>query len=167
MRHDGVIKLTRDQLSIYLHDHLAAATFGAELARRAQRQNEGGPYGDYLADLATQIDEDRVQLEAFIERLGAGRDELKTLLAWTGEKVGRLKLNGRLTGYAPLSRVIELEGLMVGVQGKLALWQALREVDSPELDDAELDGLIERAERQLEGLREQHRVAARDAFERR
>jgi hypothetical protein len=115
-----------------------------------------------------QIEADRVQLEAFIVRLGAGRDELKTMLAWTGEKVGRLKLNGRLTGYAPLSRVIELEGLLVGVEGKLALWRALREIagDVPELDPAALEELMARAERQLAGLREQHAVAAREAFRR-
>jgi hypothetical protein len=160
------MRLTSDQLTIYLHDHLAAATFGAELARRAERQNLGGPYGDFITELVTEIEEDRAQLEAIVERLGAGRDELKTLLAWSGEKIGRLKLNGRLTGYAPLSRVIELEGLMVGVQGKLALWQALREIadEEPALDRPALEALIVRAQRQLDGLREQHALAARDAF---
>jgi hypothetical protein len=168
MRHDGVTRLTRDQLSIYLHDHLAADTFGAELARRASRQNRGGPYGEFLEGLVTEIEEDRVQLEAFIQRLGTGRDQLKTAVAWTGEKLGRLKLNGRLTGYAPLSRVIELEGLLAGVEGKRALWSALREIaeDEPALDPDVLDGLIARAERQLEGLRDQHVLAAREAFRR-
>jgi hypothetical protein len=101
-----------------------------------------------------------------MERLGVGRDELKTVLAWTGEKLGRLKLNGRLTGYAPLSRVLELEGLQGGVHAKQALWRALREVaaDDERLDVTLLDGLIERAARQLDGLREHHARAAREAF---
>ena len=160
------MRLTRDQLTIYLHDHLAAATLGVELVRRAKRQNQDGPYGDFLADLAAEIEEDRAQLQAFAHRLGAGRDELKTALAWTGEKLGRLKLNGRLTGYAPLSRVVELEALMLAVQGKLALWQSLREIaiDEPALDEAAIDALIARAERQLDGLREQHSLATREAF---
>ena len=160
------MKLTRDQLTIYLHDHLAGATFGVELARRAERQNRGEPYGDFLAELAREIEEDRATLEAIARRLDAGKDELKTALAWSGEKLGRLKLNGRLTGYAPLSRVIELEGLMAGVQGKLALWRALREIapDTPDLNATELNALIRRAERQLSGLSEQHLIAARDAF---
>ena len=42
-------------------------------------------------------------------------DRLKVAGAWAGEKAGRLKLNGHLTGYSPQSRVIELEGLVVGV----------------------------------------------------
>jgi hypothetical protein len=160
------MKLTRDQLTIYLHDHLAGSTFGVELAQRAARQNKGEPYGAFLSDLAKEIAEDRATLDRVARRLGAGRDELKIALAWTSEKVGRLKLNGRVTGYAPLSRVIELEGLMAGVQGKLALWQALHEVapDYDELDATELNALIRRAERQLSGLGEQHLVAVRDAF---
>ena len=103
-----------------------------------------------------------------MRRLGARDDELKNGLAWTAEKLGRLKLNGRVKGYAPLSRVIELEGLMGGVQGKLAMWRALHEVarDYEELDATELNRLITRAERQLAGLGEQQLIAARDAFER-
>ena len=64
--------------------------------------------------------------------------------------MGRLKPNGQLTGYSPLSRVVELEGLALGMTGKLALWKALRELvdEEPRLDAAELERLRERAERQ-------------------
>jgi hypothetical protein len=160
------VRLTRDQLSIYLHDHLAGATFGTELVRRARRQNEGTPYGAFFADLERQILEDRATLEAMMERLDSGRDELKMRLAWTGEKLGRLKFNGRLSGYAPLSRVIEVEGLSSGVQGKLLLWRALRVIapQHPALDPAELERLIGRAEQQLDGLHEQHATAVAEAF---
>lgn len=162
------MRLTSDQLSIYLHDHLAGATFGTELARRARRENEGTPYGAFLADLAAQIEQDRTQLVALVERLGAGRDELKLLLAWSGEKIGRLKLNGRLSGYTPLGRVTELEGLSAGVHGKLSMWRALRQIahEQAALDAEDLDVLIGRAERQLDGLREQHALATREAFAR-
>jgi len=161
------MKLTSNQLTIYLHDHLAGATFGLELARRAARQNQGSPYGEFLEELAGEIAEDRATLETIMRRLDTGQDELKNGLAWTAEKLGRLKLNGRLRSYAPLSRVIELEGLMGGVQGKLDMWRALHEVagDHEELDAAELRRLITRAEGQLRGLGEQHLIAARDAFE--
>jgi hypothetical protein len=160
------MKLTSDQLTIYLHDHLAGSTAGVELARRAARQNEGSDYGAFLDELANEIAEDRASLETIMRNLGTGRDELKNALAWTGEKLGRLKLNGRLTSYAPLSRVIELEGLTIGVQAKLGLWRALHEVagDYEELDATELNLLIARAERQLDGLGEHHLVATRDAF---
>ena len=47
---------------------------------------------------------------------------------WTGEKVGRLKPNAQLRGYSPLSPLVELEGLLIGIQGKLAMWSVLAEV---------------------------------------
>jgi uncharacterized protein YukE len=160
------MRLTTDQLSIYLHDHLAASTFGVELARRVWRENQGTSYEEYLAGLAKEIDEDRAALQRIADELRAGRDELKTVAAWTGEKLGRLKLNGRLTGYAPLSRVLELEGLASAVQGKLGLWRSLRELSAEDsrLDRPELDALIERGERQLAALRTLHQRAAREAF---
>ena len=145
--------LTSDQLAIYLADHYAGATFGVELARRVRGENHGTTYGDFLARLAAEIEEDRGELEAIMDKLGVAR---------------RQKLNGHLRGYAPVSRVLELEGLIAGVSGKLALWRALKEIapSEPRLDRESLDLLAERARRQLAGLREQHRRAAAAAFTR-
>lgn len=160
------MRLTSDQLSIYLHDHLAGSTLGVELVRRTRRENEGTHYGAFLADLERQIREDRDTLLKIMRRLDTGRDELKEALAWTGEKLGRLKFNGRISGYAPLSRVVELEGLMASVHGKLALWRALRELAPrhPKLDLGELEELIRRAEEQLDRLHEHHSQAVAEAF---
>src|SRR5215213_8693100 len=97
-------------LPIYLNDHLAGATAGTELARRAAGSNEGTEYGEFLAKLADDIDADKRQLEAIMDRLGVKQDRAKIGVAWIGEKAGRLKPNGRLTSYSPLSRLIELEG---------------------------------------------------------
>jgi hypothetical protein len=44
----------------------------------------------------------------------------KVGVAWIGEKIGRLKFNGRLLGRLPLSDLEELELLRLGVEGKLA-----------------------------------------------
>ena len=160
--------LDRDLLSTYLQDHLAGATAGTELAKRAAAQNRSSELGTILSELAAEIEEDRGELEAIMDKLGVARDPLKVTLAWAGEKVGRLKLNGHLRGYAPVSRVLELEGLIAGVSGKLALWRALKEIapSEPRLDRESLDLLAERARRQLAGLREQHRRAAAAAFTR-
>ena len=101
-----------------------------------------------------------------MDDLGFGADRAKNLAFWAAEKAGRLKLNGQLTGYSPLSRHVELEGLLTGVNGKLSMWRTLREVvDSvPELDAGRLDRLIERAERQIETLHELRSRAGREAF---
>ena len=88
-------------------------------------------------------------------------DRIKVLGGWGAEKLARLKFNGQLRGYSPLSRLVELEALSLGVRGKLALWRTLRELDLSELSAApvSLADLIARAEQQLAGL-ESHRLQA-------
>jgi hypothetical protein len=139
-------------LPIYLNDHYAGSTLGLELAKRAAKNNDGNAeFGPALAALATEIDEDRDQLKRIMERLGVSEDRIKAGLFWLGEKVGRLKPNGELLQFSPLSRVVELEGLITGVGGKLSLWRTLLELAERDarLDAGELDVLAGRAEDQL------------------
>jgi hypothetical protein len=147
-------------LATYLNDHLAGATAGRELARRSASSNRGSPLGQFLAVLAQEIDEDRDALLALMSELQIGADRIKVLGGWTAEKVARLKPNGRLFSYSPLSRLLEVEGLTLGVHGKLALWRALEVIQAgePGLANADLAFLSQRAERQLSEL-EQHRRA--------
>lgn len=153
-------------LSTYLNDHLAGATAGLELARRAARSNRGSDYGRVLSELVEEVAEDRSALEAIMSRLGAQKDYPKVTLAWSVEKLGRLKLNGRLLGYSPLSRLEELEALSLGVQGKLLLWQALAHShrDDSRLRDINLAVLSDRARSQHRKLERQRRKAAIAAF---
>jgi hypothetical protein len=148
-------------LSIYLNDHLAGATVGVELSKRTAAANEDSEYGAFMSELAHEIAEDRASLERLMERLDVKKDRVKTTGAFIGEKFGRLKPNAHLTSYSPLSRVIELEGLTLGVTGKLGLWKALLAIaDQDErLDAEELHTLIERSEAQQRGL-EEHRLRA-------
>jgi hypothetical protein len=152
-------------LGIYLQDHFAGATGGLELARRAVGSNEGTPLGDFLERLAAEIEEDRETLREIMAALGIGEDRLKTAFGWGAEKIGRLKPNGQLTGYSPLSRLVELEGLHVGINGKLSGFQSLRAVFGEEVAGRNLDGLISRAQRYVEELEEFRLEAARVAFE--
>jgi hypothetical protein len=153
-------------LGIYLNDHLAGSTAGIELVRRACSQNQGTDYGRFLAKLTMEIDEDRAAFVEIMDRLGIRRDPAKVAGGWVLEKMGRLKLNGQLRGYSPLSRLVELEGLALGVTGKLAGWKVLRLLadGEPALDAAALEGLIERAEQQQRGLEEHRLLATREAF---
>jgi hypothetical protein len=149
-------------LRIYLNDHLAASAMGLALARRTLRNNREGELGDFLARLVREIEEDRATLLEVMRALGAPRNPIKEPAARLLEVVGRLKLNGRLRGYSNLSRVLELEGLSLGVDGQRALWRSLQA--SSRSVPVNLDALVQRADRQLEEL-ERHRVeAARRAF---
>ena len=145
-------------LATYLNDHLGGATAGVELVRRAARENEGEELGAFLAELAAQIEADREALEKIMGELGVGPDRAKVAAGWAAEKVGRLKPNAQLRGYSPLSPLVELEGLLIGIQGKLAMWRALAEIaDSLGLDRVRLQELAARAESQRADV-ERHRI---------
>ena len=152
-------------LAIYLNDHLAGSTGGLELAKRALGSNRDTQFEPALERLAREIDEDRERLREIMAALGVGEDRVKRLGAFVFEKVGRLKLNGSWFSYSPLSRLVELEGLALGVTGKLALWRALQQVGDRRLGYFDLPGLEQRARDQQELIEAQRREAARIAFE--
>jgi hypothetical protein len=158
--------LDRKLLGIYLNDHLAGATVGMELSRRAQGSNKGSAYGDVLERIAKEIEEDREVLQDLMSRLEIRRDHAKVAVGWVGEKFGRLKPNGRLLSYSPLSRLVELEALALGIAGKVSLWEALKEVaaEDSRLDAQELGRLADRAERQRKEVWQLRQRAAREAF---
>jgi hypothetical protein len=148
-------------LAIYLNDHLAGSSLGVELARRLRASNEGDPeFGPVLAEVCAEIEADRETLEAAMSQLGVGQSKLKPLVAVLGERLGRLKLNGRLWGYSPLSRLDELELLQIGVAGKRRLWRALEHTHAGDLSGFELGALAERATEQLRRLEALHLKAA-------
>ena len=151
-------------LATYLNDHMAGSTLGVELARRARDQNEGTPLGRFLTEIVDQVEEDRDTLKQVMDRLGVGQDRKKQAIGWVGEKLGRLKPNNRLFGYSPLSRVIELEGLALGIEGKRCLWQSLQVTDEPRLSEFDFEALIERAARQRSDVEEHRLTAAQTAF---
>jgi hypothetical protein len=146
-------------LAIYLNDHLAGAVLGSELTRRAARENRGSPLGEFLERLVREILEDKHMLERVLQATGVRPSRIKPRVAWALEKVGRLKLNGRIRRYSPLSRLLELEGLTAGIAAKRSLWQALALAADPRLAAFDFDALSSRAEAQLDGL-EPHRVDA-------
>jgi hypothetical protein len=148
-------------LQIYLNDHLAGATGGCELAKRALSSNEGTDLGSFLRQLVVDLDEDRAMLAELIERLELKKSVFKQSAGWMAEKAGRLKLNGQITGYSDLSRLLELEGLTIGIQGKISLWENLKSIADHDsrLATFDFDTLIERARSQQVGV-EQYRVAA-------
>lgn len=153
-------------LRIYLNDHFAGSVAGFELAKRTQANNEGTPLGDYLVGFMQEVREEQATLETLLDSIEATPDRLKQMAAWIAEKAGRLKLNGQITGYSDLSRLLELEGLCLGVEGKVSLWRSLKQVAGhhPMLAVTELDDLIARAETQREKLEEFRLGAAAVAF---
>jgi hypothetical protein len=115
--------------------------------------------------LAQEIDEDRRVLKDLMRELGVSVDPAKAAGAWTAEKLGRLKLNGNWLSYSPLSRLEELEILIVGIEGKILLWESLAQ--HPELAGRarpDLAELVRRGRAQRRRLNRHRLEAARAAF---
>ena len=151
-------------LGIYLNDHLAGAAIGRALAARSLRHNRGTTYGDFLVGFVSEVEEDTGALREVMRRVRARPAPLKRIAGLAAERVGRLKLNGRLVGYSPLSRVVEIEGLVLGVLGKLSMWEVLSGLRLPALSAIPFDRLIARARSQVERLDAQRTTAAAAAF---
>ena len=107
--------------------------------------------------------EDRAALISVMGRLGVTANQVKVAVGWMVEKVARLKLNGHLLHRSPLSTIVELEAMRLGVEGKASGWRTLRAVAETDerIEVDELDRLIERAVAQIEML-ETLRVTAVD-----
>ncbi|MHB8872603.1 MAG: hypothetical protein ACYC8T_02855 [Myxococcaceae bacterium] len=153
--------MTPVYLRIYLNDHDAGSVAGLELARRCLGNNPGGALGELLSVLLQELREDRAILHRVMEEVGAWRNPLKLGASWFVEKLTRLKGNGHLLRYSPLSRLLELEALCAGIYAKERLWRALPgwvELE-PRLVAFEFESLAERAASQRARL-EPFRLAA-------
>jgi len=153
-------------LGIYMNDQLALGIGWRELARRAQRSNDGTDLGDALAHVAEAIAQDVETFATIMRRLGISRNPVKTTGAIAAERVGRLKFNGRLRGYSPLSRFVELDILVMGIDRKQQLWSNLRDLAGvgARLPDVDFEHLIARAESQRAELEPFRARAGRDTL---
>jgi hypothetical protein len=147
-------------LAIYLRDHHAAGSAGARIAERIAAEG-----GVELARIAGEIADDLRTLEDVMRSAGVEPSRVKDASAIALEHLGRLKPNGHLRRRSPLSDVVELETLLVGINGKAALWTSLAEALPDSAFDFEV--LLERAERQLEAVSRHRDEASRRAFAKR
>jgi hypothetical protein len=156
---------SEQMLAIYLKDHLMGSTAGLELFRRSAKAQADPARRAALTRLAGQVAEDRESLKTLMTALGVSLDLPRVVVGWVGEKVGRFKLNGTLLRRSPLSDLLELEGMRLGVVGKACLWRTLQRLatSNSRLDGYDFEQLLLRAEAQQAEL-EELRLAASDAL---
>lgn len=140
------------RLRIYLHDHLAATTLARELANRSLGRNRGSELGTFLERFLEDQSRERAMLLETMRRMSVAPQTLKVAAAWMAERIGRLKPNGQLTGYSPLSRLLEIEGLLGLIRGARSMWLALARLDDERLRGLDLLERAERADRQMAEL---------------
>ena len=125
-----------EPLAVYLHDHLAGSRLATDLLDSLSENYRDHDTGRLAAEILPEIREDRAVLEHLIERVGSGGLDLKDATAWLAEKASRAKLQH--DGPTGLGVYEACEALKLGIQGKLALWQAL---DAIAGEDSRLSGV--------------------------
>jgi hypothetical protein len=156
-----------EMLGVYLTDHLAGSAAAIDHLEKMISNSDGTLLGVFLAELLRDIKADRDTLEGLIGRLGVAKSPVKQAAATILEKVGRLKFTEQLSGSPQLRRLLELEALQLGVEGKDAMWRSLQRVahTDPRLAEVDFEALRRRARQQIDAL-ERHRLdAAAEAFQ--
>jgi hypothetical protein len=153
-------------LKTYLNDHLAACVTKIELARRCLSNNRSTELARTLEGALIFLQRDRQRMKLLLQRLQGSEDLVKQLGGWALEKVGRLKLNNSLFRYSDLSRVIELETLLVGIEASIKMWNGLERTrkDDPRFSDIRFAESRKEASDILEELEERHMEACLAAF---
>lgn len=145
------------QLAIYLRNHEAAASAGYDLFRRTMSSHRRKPYATELRELVTEARKDLNTLRELMRSLQVPTDQVLGVTLRLGERAGRLKPNGHLIRRAPLSDLVEIEGLLNAVHAKAAGWEALAAAGISGVDVATL---LTRARSQSERLAAIHRSVA-------
>ncbi|QCB93750.1 hypothetical protein [Cellulomonas shaoxiangyii] len=149
-------EIDRTLLTTYIEDHVAGATGVISRLERLSRVEELGVMREPLGRLAAELREERAAHLATARALELSLSRVKRVGALVGERVARLKPNGRVAGRSPLSLVLELEVVRSGLEGKRMGWLTLREhADALGLDEARIEHFITRSRDQadrIEGL---------------
>jgi hypothetical protein len=151
---------TKRSLTLYLQGHHAGAEAAVVSVRQQAAIDADSEIGRLLACLGDEIAEDMTSLRDVMAKLAVRPSVVKNLGARVTARLSRWTLRAHLPG-PPQAQLIGLESLSLGIEGKLRLWCALREIaaDDPRLGEVDFDALIERAERQRVQL-EPHRLEA-------
>lgn len=159
-QHSDANPISKKLLQIYLADHLAGSTAGCGRMSRMAAAHADTPHGDRLSEISSELQTERAFLQQIMRKLRLGHHPLRQFIAWAGERLGRLKGNGRLVTASPLTLLLELEIMRSAVAGKLGLWQTLQaNAEDLRLDAQELEVLIDQTRRQADNLERLHEYA--------
>lgn len=151
-------------LAVYLRDHHALLVALRELAKRMSTSGRPDDQRRFASDLHRAADDDCACVEQFLDRLDSTSSPMLHVAAWTAEKFGRLKLNGRVLRPSPLSAVTELEGCRFLLESDRAAWSGLAHLVIGPADAAERASRVEQLLATAETLR---LVALRNATRKR
>jgi hypothetical protein len=158
--------MSKQDLTIYLNDHLAGSVGALELVDHLIETYRGKPLEQFFKDLRDEIDADQGTLEKLIETLGAKESAMRKAGAWVAEKLSRAKIRLSDSQEGQMGLLHALEGLVLGITGKRGLWDALAAAAEtmPELRELDYARLENRAIEQRDRIEAKRLEVARQVF---
>jgi hypothetical protein len=138
-----------DRLATYLADHLAGSISAAELVERLIESDIDAALRSALTEVRESIARHQQVVRQLLERRGQEEHRGKNLSAWLAEKLSRPVMRVQEDDGFGLLRA--LEALLMGMRGRVALWQAMEAIlpSHPELIGFDAEALRQEAEEQL------------------
>jgi hypothetical protein len=134
-----------DHLTVYLNDHLAGSVAAVELLMALERTH--ADIEPALAALRADVEQDQKDLRALMDRLNIAESGVRKIGGWLAEKAAQLKMQIDDRSSGALRLFESLEALSLGIEGKLALWRALKAAADlfPDLECSDYERLMKRA----------------------
>jgi hypothetical protein len=158
--------MSKQELTVYLNDHLAGSVGALELVDHLIETYKGKALEQFFQDIRGEIDADQETLQNLIEKLGGKESSVRKAGAWVAEKLSRAKIRLGDSEAGQMGLLHALEGLVLGITGKRGLWTALAAAADtmPQLRDLDYVRLQKRAAEQCDRVEAKRLEVARKVF---
>lgn len=120
----------KQDIGIYLNDHLAGAAGGTVLVTKLAESTIDNAENLFFTDLKEKIERDRQLLTEMIIEAGLKVGTIRHSVGAVISRVGVWRMENDGLELGELGRFEMIELLAVGIHGKLLLWKTLEEVSS-------------------------------------
>jgi hypothetical protein len=158
--------MSKEELTVYLNDHLAGSVGALELVDHLIATYKRKPLEQFFQHLRGEIDADQETLQNLINKLGKKESSVRKAGAWVAEKLSRAKVRLSDSEAGQMGLLHALEALALGIIGKRGLWTALAAAadTAPQLRELDYVGLEKRAAEQFDRVEEKRLEVARVVF---
>lgn len=152
--------MNEDSLRLYLEDHLALLKGEIALARRCRRNNPGTALAVLLEGVGYDLELQAHNVGRLLERIGGAPRLFEQGALWLLEKAGRLRASDARYDRPELSRLIELETLILACHERIMMWDTLARFALPESvgEEGLVGRMLQESQDHLSSL-EQHRLS--------
>jgi hypothetical protein len=156
--------MANKELSIYLNNHLTASVTALALLASLEEKQAGTDIASFAAQLRAEIEAEQQLLETIMEQLQITKSKQRQALGWLAEMFTQAKLSLDGSKDSPLHLLESLELLLVAIEGKRGLWNALAAATVPGLPISEYERLAAKSEEQQKRVEAFRLAAAKAAF---